>query len=60
MEKTIPENQDTGKLYRIRWVNTDGPGKGVSRNTYSKRDANKLADELNEDHPKIKHTVEPA
>lgn len=60
MEKMLTENQDIGKRYRIHWENTDGPGRGVSKNTYSLGEARKLANQLNADHPKIKHIVKPA
>jgi hypothetical protein len=44
--------------YRIYWERVNGgTGKGKSSFRYSEQEAERLADELNEKYPNIKHTV---
>lgn len=43
--------------YRIHWRNRENGRSGVSRRTFAKEDADKLAAEFNREYPKIEHEV---
>lgn len=50
---------ETETRYRIIWENVTNGRRGRGTLLFSKLDAEKLAANLNEEFPHIKHTVEP-